>query len=54
MPYNPRPPQSREYRPFKKLSGRWGGWVHYKKLKEVGRRMARRVSKMLLQKDGSE
>ena len=46
--YPPTPP---EYRPFLKLSGRWGGWVNPKKLKAIGRRMVRRVAKMVLRKD---
>lgn len=48
------PPQPSEYRPFLKLSGRWGGWVNPKKLKALGRRMVRRVQKVLLHKEPSE
>lgn len=41
-------PQTKLYRDFLKLSGRWGGWGDPRKLKVIGRRMVRRVARVKL------
>jgi hypothetical protein len=46
--------KTRPYRDFLKLLGRWGGFGDPRKLKVLGRRMVRRVGKLMVRKHGAE